>query len=140
MLGEDLAAALPELRAHAESRMTSRATIYRRTGRTAQDETTGRQVPIWDVIHADVPFRLGGSDQGDSASRRQEIAGVEVQTAVRVGHLPSGTAGLSDGDWIDITDGENAGRAFSIVEVEWKDQATDRRVPLLAQNRPQEWP
>jgi hypothetical protein len=133
-------AQLPFLRAEAEARMTSTATIYRKTGLMVQDESTGLEVPEWVAIHTGIPFRLGGSDQGDSASRRQDIGGVEVQTAVRVGHLPVVIDDLTDGDFIDITSGENAGRAFRIVEVEFKDQATARRVPLLAENRPEEWP
>lgn len=120
--------------------MTSRATLYRKTGETAQDETTGLEVPVWDVVYTDLPFRLGGSDSGDSASRREDIGGVEVQVAVRVGHLPASTADLSDGDFIDVTAGENAGTAWRIVEAAFKDQATARRVPLLAEDRPEEWP
>lgn len=120
--------------------MTSRATIRRKTGRTTQDEGSGRIVSVWSVIHADLPFRLGGSDSGDSANRREDVGGVEVQVAVRIGHLPVTAIGLQDGDYIDVTDGENAGTAWRIVEAASKDQATARRVPLLAENRPEEWP
>lgn len=120
--------------------MTSTATIRRKMGHWVQIEETGEEEAEWAVIHTGIPFRLGGSDQGDSASRRQDIGGVEVQTAVRVGHLPAAISDLSDGDWIDVTAGENAGTAWSIVEVTWQDQATARRMPLLAQDRPEEWP
>lgn len=124
----------------AEARMTSTATIRRKTGNLIQNEDNGLEVPEWETLHTAIPFRLGGSDSGDSASRRQEVGGVEIQTAVRIGHLPAAIDDLSDGDFIDILTGENAGRAFRIVEVEFKDQATARRVPLLAQDRPEEWP
>lgn len=120
--------------------MTSTATIYRKTGQTEQDETTGLEVPVWTVVYTDLPFRLGGSDSGDSASRREDIGGVEVQTAVRIGHLPVAIDDLSDGDFIDVLTGENAGTAWRIVEAAFKDQATARRVPLLAEDRPEEWP
>ena len=120
--------------------MQSTATIRRKTGRTTQNETNGRIVPVWDVIHADLPFRLGGSDSGDSASRREDVGGVKVQTAVRIGHLPVTADALQDGDYIDVTEGENAGTAWRIVEAAFKDQATARRVPLLAETRPEEWP
>lgn len=121
--------------------MTSRATIRRKTDYMVQNEEDGTEVPAWTVIYADIPFRIGGSGTpGSDGSRRQDFGGVEVQTAIRTGHLPASITDLSDGDWIDVTAGENAGRAFSIIEVEWKDQATARRVPLLAQDRPEEWP
>lgn len=140
MLAEAIAAELPRLRAEALARMTSTATIRRKTGHWVQDETTGLEEPEWLVIHTAIPFRLGGSDSGDSASRREDIGGVEVQTAVRIGHLPVSIDDLSDGDFIDVLTGENAGTAWRIVEVALKDQATARRVPLLAEDRPEEWP
>lgn len=120
--------------------MTSTVTIRRKTGHMVQSEVTGLEVPEWDVIHTAVPFRLGGADSGDSASRREDVGGVEIQTAVRIGHLPVAIADLSDGDFIDILTGENAGRAFRILEADFKDQATARRVPVLAEDRPEEWP
>ena len=121
--------------------MTSRAVVRRKTGFMVQNEDNGLEVPEWEIVHATVPFRLGGSGTpGSDGSRRQDVAGVQVQTAIRTGHFPASINGLQDGDWIDVVSGENAGRAFSIVEVDWKDQATARRVPLLAQDRPEEWP
>lgn len=140
MLADDIAYELPRLRFEAEARMTSTATIRRKTGDDPQNEETGVEAPEWTVIHAAIPFRLGGSDSGDSASRRQDIGGVEVQTAVRIGHLPAAIDDLQDGDWIDVLSGENAGTAWSVVEVTWQDQATARRMPLLAEDRPEEWP
>lgn len=141
-LNAAIGAELPYLRAEAEARMTSRATIRRKTGHWVQIEETGEEVPVWAVVHADVPFRLGGGAEAFStgSTRRQNIGGIEIQTATRVGHLPVWVDGLSDGDWIDVLSGDNAGRAFSIIEADFKDQATARRVPVLAQDRPEEWP
>jgi hypothetical protein len=39
----------------AESRMTSRVTIRRRSSRTTQNETTGEESAVWDVIYTDGP-------------------------------------------------------------------------------------
>lgn len=50
MLGYDVAAALPELRAQAESIMTSRVVVSRETG-TVRDPETGTNVPTWTVIY-----------------------------------------------------------------------------------------
>lgn len=46
MIGEDIEAALPELRAQAESLMRSRCTIERHDGST------------WQPIHVDIPCRI----------------------------------------------------------------------------------
>lgn len=121
----------------AEARMTSRVTIYRRTGLTAQNETTGREVPTWETVATDVPFRLG-STRGAGASRTTGIEGSEVEVALRTGHLPYDRSVL-DGDYLDVTDGENAGTAWVVVEGDWQDQATARRVPIVAVTRPEEW-
>lgn len=123
----------------AEARMTSRATIRRNTGRTAQDETTGLEVPIWDTTYADLPFRLGGANSGSSGTRTQDIGGVEVQLAIRTAHLPAATANVRDGDLIEVDSGENAGTIWRVVEGDWADQQTARRVPIVAADRPEEW-
>lgn len=49
-LGYDVAAALPELRAQAESIMTSRVVVSRETGRV-RDPETGSYIPTWTVIY-----------------------------------------------------------------------------------------
>lgn len=123
----------------AEARMTSRCTIRRKDDDTDQDEDTGVEAPLWQVLYTDHPFRLGGTYRGDSPTRRVEVGGVEIQLAVRVGHLPVDTDALADGDLIEVTGGENEGAVYKIVEAEWQDQATARRVPLLAVDRPEEW-
>lgn len=49
-LGYDIAAALPEMRAQADSIMASRVVISRETG-TVRDPETGNNVPSWTVIY-----------------------------------------------------------------------------------------
>lgn len=128
------------LRELAEWRMDecSRATIRRITDRTEQNEDTGLEDPVWDVIATDSPFRLGGANSGSSGTRTEDVGGVEVQTALRTGHLPAGTL-VADGDLIEVTAGENAGTVWRVTEGDWADQQTARRVPLVSTGRPEEW-
>lgn len=126
-------------RAMAEARMMSRCKVMRATGYLPQDKETGAKHRSWAVIHRDLPFRLTGADAGSSGTRTITIAGVEVQVPVRTAHLPAATADLRDGDLIDITAGDNAGSVYRIVEAEWQDQATARRVPVVGEQRPEEW-
>lgn len=129
------------LREYAEARMheSSRVNIWRTTGRNVQNEETGEEVPEWEIVHADLPFRLGGSDRGSSGTRTITVGGVELQVAVRIGHLPAATDDISDGDHIEVIVGENTGRAYRIVEADWADQQTARRVPVVSVDRPEEW-
>lgn len=117
--------------------MTSTCTVRRITSRTTQDEDTGREVPVWDVVYVG-KMRLGGS-RNAATTRAESIAGVEVQRALRVAHFPAAVDGLADGDLIDVTAGENAGAVLRIVEADWQDQATARRYPVESTERPREW-
>jgi len=130
-----IAAELPFLRAQAQARMLSRATVRRAGGTTTVD---GFEVPGWTDVHTDLPFRLGGTS-GAGSTRTVRIGETEAQVAVRIGHFPAGTTGLADNDFIEITDGENAGGVYRIVEASGQDQATARRVPVVEEQRPEEW-
>lgn len=138
-LQDAIAAELPFLRAQAEGRMVSRVTIRRKTERFEQNEWTGVEEPVWDEVYVDHPFRLGGTDRGGSGTRTLTLGGVELQVAIRTGHLPATTSDLADDDFIEVTVGENAGDVFRIVEADWQDQSTARRVPLISEDRPTEW-
>lgn len=139
MLGDDLDAALPELRAHALSRMRARVTIRRTTGDTTLDEGTGAEVPVWAVVGTDVPFRLDGASTGDGGSRTVTIGGVEFEQATGIGHLPYDWTALADGDYVEVTGGQWAGTVVKVVKATKKDQATARRVPIQEVSRPAEW-
>lgn len=127
-------------RAAAESRMTSRVTIRRLTGRMVQNETTGLEVPEWATVATSVPFRLDGGTSGDGGSRTESVAGVEFETATALGHLPVATTDLADGDLIEITSGEWPGTVWRVVKAVVGDQKTARRVPIEGVRRPEEWP
>lgn len=133
---------LPQLRELAESRMGatnggSTVAIMRPTGGTTTD-LDGYEVPEWGAVYAALPFRIGGA-WGASPSRTVSAGGAEYQVGTRIGHAPASTDLLRDGDLIDVYEGENAGSTWQFVEIDWMDQATARRFPLVATTRPQEW-
>lgn len=119
--------------------MTSTAAVKRKTGNHVPDPVTGLDVPEWATVIASTPFRLGGANQGSAGTRTLDVGGVEVQVAVRVGNFPAATDLLQDGDFIDVTAGENAGMVLRIIEAAWQDQSTARRVPVVSETRPEEW-
>lgn len=130
-------AELPFLRNEAESRMTARVAVMRKTGgKTVVD---GLEVPEWAAAHVDLPFRLAGSSTGDGGTRTVTIGGVPYQQATGVGHMPADTTDLEDSDLIDVSSGEWAGTVLRVVEATKKDQATARRVPVVEVPRPTEW-
>lgn len=130
---------LPGLRQIAESRMSSRCAVMRKTGETTPDEATGSDVPTWATVYPSAPFRLGGANQGSTGSRVVDVPGGELALALRVGHFPDDHRLLEDGDWVDVVEGESAGLVFRIVEASPKDQQTAMRVQLVEERRPEEW-
>jgi hypothetical protein len=120
-------------RAAAEARMTSRCTIRRKAGETPEGET------VWADVHTALPFRLAGIIRGAAQSRRIETAGVDFEIAMRTAHFPVSTDDLRDNDLIEVTSGDNAGMVLRIVEADFQDQSTARRVPVVATSRPEEW-
>jgi hypothetical protein len=58
---------------------------------------------------------------------------------MRTAHFPASTSNLRDGDLLEITSGENTGQVLRVVEADWSDQTTARRVPVVATQRPEEW-
>lgn len=134
-------AELPFLRREAEARMTSRATIYRKTDRTAQDESTGYDAPVWDVLGV-LPFRLDTGGDSNGGSRGVTVGGVTYEEASGVGHIPTDadarlTSPLADGDLADVT-GETAG-VWRVIAAVAYDQKTARRLPIAEEQRPEEW-
>lgn len=119
--------------------MLSRAIVYRRTGKTAQDEGSGRVYAIWQIVHTDLKCRLRTATSGAGSTRRKAIPGGEVQTGEPDVDFPYATANLLDGDYIAISEGENAGTVCAALEVDRVDQKTVRRVPVKVVPRPEEW-
>lgn len=138
MLGHDLAAALPGLRAHAESRMTSTATIRRKTGGSTTD-ADGYRVPEWEVVHVELPCRFPSPGSGASGTRTVSTPAGETQVAARRWDCPALTDNLRDGDYIDVTAGRMAETVWHLIEVTPADQETARRCPVEQVERPSEW-
>lgn len=114
-------------------RMTSTATVHRRTGVMTQDESTGLEVPEWATVYTGPVRFVGGS------THTVTIGGVEFQEATGRVDFPHDTTDLADGDYVEITAGEWAGTVLSIVEAVKGDQRTARRVPVVEVSRPEEW-
>lgn len=120
-------AILPELRAQAEARMTSRADVYRATGNLVPNPSTGEESPEYETPLTDVPVRITGSNR----SRETGPDGAESDEGTREAHFPVGTQ-VRDGDYISLTAGENAGDVWKLVDVARTDQATALRVVVEA--------
>lgn len=116
----------------------STVAVMRDTGETTTD-ADGFEVPEWATVYASIAFRLGGANAGSSGTRSVMVGTTELALAVRSGHFPADTDLLFDGDLIEVTDGENVGLILRIVEADWQDQATARRVPVVGTQRPEEW-
>lgn len=136
-----LTAGLTELRAAAESRMTSRVRTRRASPRATWqvDPATGLKVPTWTTPHADLPFRLDGGSAGDGGSTGVTIGGITFEGATAVGHFPFSTRDLEDDDLIEVTLGEWVGTVWRIVKAIGADQKTARRVPIVEHRLPEEW-
>lgn len=122
-------------RRRAETRMTSTCSVRRPTGTTVVDGVET------DAYTTDVyfgPFRLAGPNAA-AGSRTKTTGGVEYEVAARVAHFPALTPGLRDGDVLEVTDGENAGLFFRLIEVDAADQQTALRVPVESVSKPGGW-
>lgn len=117
--------------------MTSRCTIRRKTGNMVLD-ADNQQIPEWVVVYTDLPCRIA-SNPGQSRSRSQTPGEAEIERATPRLDFPASTSDLRDNDHADMTAGENTGDVFRLDETDWTDQATARRIPVMAVERPQEW-
>lgn len=113
--------------------MTSTVAVMRKTGDTTTDEQ-GYEVPEWETVHYDLPFRLV-----PKGSRTVTIGGVDFESATARGDLPWDTTDLADDDFLEIVSGEWEGSVFRVVEAIKGDQRTARRVPVEEVPRPEEW-
>lgn len=129
---------LAAFRELANLRMKSTATIRRKADNQIPGPD-GIEVPEWLTVHVGLPCRIGGSNAGSSGTRTESVDGVEYQVATRVAHFPVATTDLEDGDFIEVTAGETVGTVWRIVESDEQDQATARRLPVVAELRPEEW-
>lgn len=76
MIGYEIAAALPELRARAESLMVDRCTIERLT--TGWDEAQQKTVTTWTSVHSAVPCAFDVAPVGSRSLVTDEAVTVET--------------------------------------------------------------
>lgn len=132
-------AELPFLRAEAEARMVARVTVYRKSGRQVQDESTGEESPEWLPIHLDLPARFP-PDRDGGKSRQVSVGGVDVVVGLREFHVPYFTDDLAEGDFVEVISGRSSGSVWRIVEASPPgDQATAYRLDIVQESRPDEW-
>jgi len=98
MLGDDLAAALPELRAHAESMMADTIRVERQTG-TTQDPVTLEDVATWATVH-EGPGRV----QRPGNQPAETVAGeVEFGVSTVLVQLPLSVTGVKRDHRVTVT-------------------------------------
>lgn len=124
-------------RAAAESRMTSRCTIRRKTGNKVID-ADNQEVLEWVTVHTDLPLRIASTPSA-TRSRSQTPGEAEIERATPRADFPASTSDLADNDHIEVTSGESTGRVFRIIDAGQTDQSTARRVPVEETERPTEW-
>lgn len=99
MIGDDLAAALPELRAHAESMMRDTVRVERETGTTKPDPVTLEEVPVFALIHEG----KGRVQRSGQLSPRELVAGeIEFGVNALLVQLPLSASGIKKGDWVTV--------------------------------------
>lgn len=117
--------------------MTSRCTVRRKAGgKTVVDGF--EEDFTWTTVYTDLPVRVS-SGRGAPASRQQSSGGINVEVPIRTASFPYDTDDLSDGDLVEVTDGDTEGLVFRIVDADPQDQATARRVQIIGTDRPGEW-
>ena len=100
MIGDDLAAALPELRAQAESMMRDTVLVERANGGFTRDPVTLEDAPTFDAVYSG-PGRVQRSGQ---LSPHETVAGeVEFGVNALMVQLPLSAAGIRKGDRVTVT-------------------------------------
>ena len=98
MLGEDIAAALPELRAHAESMMVDTVTVERQAG-TTLDPVTLEEVPAFVGVYAG-PGRV--QRPGALSPNDAVVGGFEFDVRAVLAQLPLTATGILAGDRVTV--------------------------------------
>ena len=98
MIGQDVAAVLPELRRHAESLMQDTVRVDHQTGTTV-DPTTLEEVPVWATVHTG-PARV----QRPGTQPSETVAGeIEFGVSTVLVQLPLSAAGIKRDHRVTVT-------------------------------------
>lgn len=138
MLGYDIAAALPGLRAQAESVMQSTVRIRRKTG-TTRDSETGQNVPTWATVYeGPAKLRMGGAQPNDIDASGQRVVEQSPTVSLPVGAHPDIVSGASADVNVDdegelLTnphDPDRVGTTFRVAGPHDQTFSTARRLPV----------
>jgi hypothetical protein len=99
-LGNDVAQALPALRAAAESMHRDTFTVFRKTGATTTNPVTLEEVAQFAVVHEDVKGKL---KQGEGSGEDVDIPGAVVVASGLVWHTSVTVAGIRTDDEVECT-------------------------------------
>ena len=132
-LGADIAAALPGLRAEAESMMFSEGVVRRATGETYTDPISHEEVPLLAVVYTG-KCRLRAAD---TFARRSDVPGAVVVDQSATLSLPIGAVGAGDVRLDDIWectanpfDPSKVGKKLRVTGVHSQTLATAHRYPV----------
>lgn len=126
MLGDDVAGALPELRANARSRMTSTVRVERILSVNA-DPMTGADVVAAETVHAALACRVKASP---SADQPRDVAGADIPEHPDQIHFPWDTTGLEVGMRVTVTASQNpilVGKVYRLMRPHVGDDTTAQR-------------
>lgn len=101
-LGYDVAAALPALRAQAESLHTDTFTIYRKTGATTTAPVTLEEVPVFSTVLTGVLGKFQ-FEQGGAQPREANVPGMTVTETSMSWHTSLSTLGVLTDDEVACT-------------------------------------
>lgn len=133
-----IAAALSMLRAEAEARMLSRATIRRKTDQKTTD-ADGFEVPVWEDVYVDLPCWVDWESTGRAGVNVNVGAEVQVNRARRVIKAPHHATSARDNDVAKISGGACDGRFLQLTEVMFADQKKQQELPVIEIDEPEGW-
>lgn len=130
MLGDDLAVALPVLRAHAESRMHDTVRIERGSGAPVTDPDTGEVTyPRTTVYEGKARIQTY-----EAQEHKQDVGTATITTTRYALHVPVGSYAPSLDDVATVTAAANdphlVGRRFDVVALLHKTAATAYRLGI----------
>lgn len=128
MLGDSIAAALPSLRAHAESRMSSTCRIEGVRIDTDPAEGGPIEVVEWTAYEGRCRLRARNSGREAGASSTQAVHSLEL-------HIPVGAGPVSVGQRVTMIDSRNpavVGNRYRVTHLHEADDLTAQRLEVEA--------
>lgn len=138
MIGDDLAAALPELREQAESLMRDSVLIERWTGTTTSPEPPFGDIDTYEPVYEGKARWL----RPESWPTSTDAAGAQALVSAQELRLPVlASVGVEPGDRVTVTASENDPGRVGLTSMVWRDatqtQAVQRRLLCKDGDRPE---